>query len=167
MKPLFLLSLLAGALFYTYHGFHLSYLTRTGRMGPGFFPQIIGVILLVVILYSLVMDRRIAATPEPSGDSTATETQPSTEVEPKITAAVRWRDTLLMVGLATGFVWSLTVLGGVLAMIFYIFVTLLIFNRGRHLRNIAVSVVVPILIYLLFSVWLSSPIPEGMIAIGR
>ena len=56
------LLLLAGG--YSYVAFaDLSYLSSAGRLGPGFFPRIIGVSLTALCAYSLYADR--ARTPEP------------------------------------------------------------------------------------------------------
>ena len=43
MRIGFLLVLLAGSVFYSYVAFaDLSFMTRTGRLGPGFFPRLVG-----------------------------------------------------------------------------------------------------------------------------
>ena len=61
MRAGFLLVVLALAGGYTALAFtELTWLSSAGRLGPGFFPRIIGVSLMMLCLYSLYADRRHA-----------------------------------------------------------------------------------------------------------
>lgn len=134
------LLLLAGG--YSYVAFaELSYLSSAGRLGPGFFPRIIGAALVALCAYSVYADRGL--TPE----------QPSPF----------WRTTAAMVGLSAAFVLMLDVIGGLLSMIAFMAATLALLNRGRHLQNALIALVLPIAFYLLFRVWLNAAIPRGML----
>jgi hypothetical protein len=42
--------------------------------------------------------------------------------------------------------------------------TLAVLNRGRWLQNVAIAVLLPAAIYLLFEVWLNAAIPRGALA---
>ena len=51
MRIAFLVAVLAGAVFYTYVAFaDLGFMTRTGRLGPGFFPRIIGLAMVAIAI---------------------------------------------------------------------------------------------------------------------
>jgi hypothetical protein len=134
------LLLLAGG--YSYVAFAgLSYLSSTGRLGPGFFPRIIGAALVVLCAYSLYADRGAASGP------------PS-----------RYLRTLAaVVGLSALFVLALEVIGGLLSMIAFMAAALHFLNRGRHLQNAAIALLLPLGIYLLFRVWLGAAMPAGLL----
>jgi hypothetical protein len=58
------------------------------------------------------------------------------------------------------------VLGGPLAMVVYMLATLSVLNRGRILQNIAISVGLPIVLFLLFDVWLNASMPSGILGLS-
>jgi hypothetical protein len=134
------LLLLAGA--YTYVAFaELAYLSSAGRLGPGFFPRIIGATLTLLCAYSLYADR--AAMREP--------------------LSAFWRALATMVGLSAAFVLALEVIGGLLAMIAFMAAALAYLNRGRPLQNALLALLLPVGFYLLFRVWLNAAMPRGML----
>lgn len=134
------LLLLAGG--YTYVAFaELSYLSSAGRLGPGFFPRIIGASLTVLCAYSLYADR-------------ARSNAPLSEF---------WRTLAAVVGLSAGFVLALELLGGLLSMIAFMAASLALLNRGRHLQNAVLAVGLPVCFYLLFKVWLNAAMPRGIL----
>lgn len=144
MRIAFLLAVLMVSLFYTYTAFaDLGFLSRTGRLGPGFFPRIIGIALVACCLASLWPDFRKMQTDEVQSSY--------------------WQTLFLIVALTGGFVLSLTILGGPLAMALFLMVTLSYLNRGRHGLNLAVAVLMPASIYFLFDVWLNASMPEGIL----
>jgi putative tricarboxylic transport membrane protein len=143
MRAAFLLVILALATFYTYLAFaELSWLTRAGRLGPGYFPRIIGIGIIVLCLYSLVADARRA--------------EPQERISPHWTAAVA------VALLSIGFVALLDVLGGLLAMFVFMLASLWYLNRGRPVMNIAIATILPVSVYMLFVVWLNAAMPRGM-----
>jgi hypothetical protein len=134
------LLLLAGG--YSFVAFaDLSYLSSTGRLGPGFFPRIIGASLTALCAYSLYADR--AGTAEP--------------------LSAFWRTLAAVAGLSAAFVLALELIGGLLSMMAFLAATLALLNRGRHLQNAAIALVLPIGFYLLFKVWLNAAMPRGML----
>jgi putative tricarboxylic transport membrane protein len=144
MRLAFLLAILALALAYTYMAFaNLSFLSSTGRLGPGFFPRIIGVALIATCLYAIASDYRSGEREEGLSDF--------------------WRVTLVVAGLSTLFVAVLNVLGGLLAMIAFMLAALTILNRGRPAQNLAVSLALPIAVFLLFDRWLNAAMPQGVV----
>lgn len=143
MRFIFSLILLGIAIFYTIESFDLAIMTRTGRLGPGFFPRLVGIGLMVTLVYSLLMDWR--AKREDVG------------------LAGNVRDTVVLGALSAAFILLLNIVGGLIAMIAFLFVALLYFNRGRLLQNALVGIFVPVALYLLFKVWLRAAMPEGLI----
>lgn len=144
MRLAFTLALLAAAVFYTWVAFtELDLLTANGRLGPGFFPRVIGVGLIVTILYTLFADRRAGLT----GDS----------------ATPNARDIVVFAALSFGFVALLDLVGGLIAMVVYMLVALTIFNPGRHRTNVLLSLLLPAAMFLMFDTWLNASLPEGRI----
>ena len=96
MRAGFLGGVLLAAAGYTWLAFaELAWLSYAGRLGPGFFPRIIGVSLVALCARSLVADRKAA------GEA----------------RSPFWRTTLALAALSALFVAALYVLGGLLSMI--------------------------------------------------
>ena len=147
MRAVFLAVILAVAAIYGYHAFaDMNFLSSTGRLGPAFFPRIVGVLLVLACLYSLILEFRRTRGPRPeeSGD---------------------WRTTVAAVALCGVFVALLEVLGAIVAMMAFLLASLFLLNRGRIVQNIAIGVLVPVCVYLLFSVWLNARLPEGLLPV--
>ena len=70
-----------------------------------------------------------------------------------------WRITLVVAALSGAFVLLLEILGGPLAMVVYMLATLSVLNRGRTMQNVAISVGLPLALFLLFDRWLNASIP--------
>ena len=140
----FLLAILFLAGYYTYLAFAgLDYLSSAGRIGPGFMPRIIGVSLVAMCALSLYADMKQLSAGEPMSPG--------------------WRNAALLALLSGIFVGLLEVLGGLLSMMVFMAAGLWIFNRGRPLQNALVAVLMPVGIYLVFSVWLKASMPRGML----
>jgi putative tricarboxylic transport membrane protein len=145
MRLAFTAAILCLALFYTYWAFaELNFWSSAGRLGPGFFPRIIGVALIVVCLLALAGDIR-----RREGG----------------TLSSYWRITLIVVGLSGAFVLVLNVLGGPLAMVVFMLVTLSILNRGKTLQNVAISIGFPLALFLLFDRWLNASMPPDSLGL--
>lgn len=146
MRLAFLLATLCLALFYTYTAFaDLTFLSSTGRLGPGFFPRVIGLALIASCGYTLAIDFR--------------------RREPDGSLSDFWRITIVIAGLSAAFVALLNVLGGLLAMVAFMLAALTLLNRGRTLQNVVVSLVLPGAVFLLFDRWLNAAVPEGIVAL--
>ncbi len=144
MRAGFLLAILFLAAGYTYVAFaDLSYLSSAGRLGPGFMPRIIGVSLVAMCAYSLYTD--LSRAPAKHALSPA------------------WRSAAVLALLSGVFVALLEVLGGLLSMIVFMAAALWILNRGRHLQNALVAVILPVGIHVVFAVWLRASMPRGML----
>ena len=143
MRIAFMLVLLAGAIFYSYIAFSdLSFMTRTGRLGPGFFPRVIGIAAIVVILWTIIDELRKQKV---SNDDDH-----------------QWSDVVLLIAFALGYAVLLRLLGGFVATIIFLFVTLFFLNPGQHVKNLIVSVLVPAGVYLLFDKVLNANMPPAL-----
>ena len=146
MRIAFTLVLLAGAIFYSYIAFSdLSFMTRTGRLGPGFFPRIIGVAAIVVMLWTLI-------------DELRKQKQSNGEDH-------HWGDVVLLIALALGYAVLLRLLGGFIATMIFLIVTLFFLNPGQYLKNIIIAVLVPAGVYLLFDQVLNANMPPALFAL--
>jgi putative tricarboxylic transport membrane protein len=146
MRLAFTAAILCLAVFYTYWAFaDLSFLSSTGRLGPGFFPRIVGLTLIVACIFTLAGDMK--ARPPDGGLSTF------------------WRITVVVAALSGAFILSLDILGGPLAMVVYMLATLMLLNRGRTIQNVAISLGLPIALFLLFDRWLNASIPQDSLGL--
>ena len=143
MRAGFLAGILLLAGTYTYAAFaELNWLSSAGRLGPGFFPRLIGVALVALCAVSLAAELRHGARERPSEFWCAA-------------AALALASTL--------FVAALDVLGGLASMVLFMALALGIFNRGRWLQNALLALLLPAAIYLLFRVWLNAAVPRGLL----
>ena len=145
MRAGFLLALLFLASGYTYLAFFdLSWLSSAGRLGPGFFPRIIGCSLVALCTASLYGEIRGGLGREaPSAFA---------------------RTTVVIAVLSAVFVALLDVLGGLLAMMVFMAAALAYLNRGRHGQNALIAVLMPLGLYLLFHAWLNAAMPKGLLS---
>lgn len=155
MRIVFLLALLSGAIFYSYIAFFdLGFLTRTGRIGPGFFPRIVGMTMVVMTLWAIVdalRDRRAMAAGAAAGPNDAPEGL--------------WRYVIVLLLLVLGYAVLLRVFGGLVATVMYLGLALFIFNPGRHLQNALVAVIFPGSVYFAFDRLLNANMPPALITL--
>ena len=145
MRLAFLLVVLAGAIFYTYVAFlDLSFMTRSGRLGPGFFPRIVGVTAIVFIGWSVFDAMRDRHSREMGGTSSG------------------WSDAFILIALAVGYAVLLRLFGGFPATVIYLAVALSLLNRGKHLQNAILAVTIPGGVYLLFDRLLNANMPPAL-----
>lgn len=144
MRIAFLFFVLAASVYYTYVAFaDLSFMTRTGRLGPGFFPRLVGVSMVAFTIWALVDALREGR--EPPIDETS------------------WGDVLKLMALGLGYAVLLRLLGGFPATVIYLGVSLLIINPGRHLQNAILTVAIPSAIFLLFDRLLNANMPPALL----
>lgn len=143
MRVVFLIVLLGGALFYSYIAFeNLNFMTRTGRLGPGFFPRMIGVLAMALALWALIEELR---TRRDSDDDEG-----------------HWADVVVLIGLAIGYAVLLRLFGGFVATVIFLAAALSILNKGRRVQNAVIAVAVPVAIYLLFDKVLNASMPPAL-----
>jgi len=144
LRAAFLLALLFGAGWYAWTAFTgLNYLSSAGRLGPGFFPRYIGAGLVVFLAYSLFADLR--------------RDPPEDAISPY------WRTAAVLALLCAVFVGLLDLLGGLLAMVAFMASALWFLNRERALQSALIAILLPLALYLVFSVWLKATMPAGLI----
>jgi hypothetical protein len=144
MRIAFLIALLAAAVFYSYIAFaDLNFMTRTGRLGPGFFPRLIGVAAIIVTLWAILDELR-------RGRVTSEDVEGS------------WLDVAILIALALGYAVLIRLFGGFIATFLFLAVALTVLNRGQHIKNMAVAVLVPGFVYLLFDRILNANMPPAL-----
>lgn len=144
LRAAFLLVLLFFSAAYAWTAFaDLAYLGSAGRLGPGFFPRIIGALLVGLLAFSLYLDLR--------GDSVENAIEP------------HWRVAAVLALLSAVFVGLLDVIGGLLAMMVFMGGALWLLNRERLLQSVLVATLLPGFLYVLFSVWLKATLPRGLL----
>jgi putative tricarboxylic transport membrane protein len=147
MRPAFTATILCLAVLYTYWAFaDLSFLSSTGRLGPGFFPRIVGLILIGVCLFTLAGDLK-----ERHSDGGLSSF---------------WGITVVVAALSGVFILLLEILGAPLAMVVYLLVSLSVLNRGKTIQNVAISFGLPIALFLLIDRWLNASIPQGALGLS-
>jgi hypothetical protein len=152
MRIVFLLAVLSGAIFYSYIAFFdLSFLTRTGRIGPGFFPRIVGGTMIAMTLWAIVdalQDRRAMAAGAARG--------------PNDPPDGLWRDVIILAALVIGYAVMMRLFGGLISTVIYLGLALSIFNPGRHLQNALIAVIFPGLVYVAFDRFLNANMPPAL-----
>lgn len=143
LRIAFSLGIMVVASWYTWVAFTEFAFMDRWRPGPGFFPRIIGIATIVLTLYSLFVDVRKRASRDAGTPYLG--------------------DLLIFFAYCFAFVFALSWLGGLLAMMAFMLATLFTFNRGRTLVNLAVAGALPIGLYLIFDVWLNAAVPTGRI----
>ncbi len=144
MRNAFLLFVLAGSVFYTYVAFaDLGFMTRTGRLGPGFFPRVIGLSMIAMTIWALTDSLRRPGRHDDAGEG-------------------NWSDAFVLIALAVGYAVLLRLFGGFIATVIYLALTFSVLNRGQYLQNAVLAVVLPVGIYLLFDKVLNANMPPGL-----
>ncbi|MGO4890004.1 tripartite tricarboxylate transporter TctB family protein [Anaerobacillus sp. MEB173] len=168
MRLWFSIGFFVASILYTLYGLQtLSFLTSAGRPGPGYFPLIIGVGLIICTGVNCIKDfkarkqsKEVNATSE-NIDVKEIDSISLEEKDEDITTKYK-KDTVWMIFLIFGFIAVLTTLGGLVTMMLFMFVLLWKFNRGKIVKNTIYSILFPIGLYLLFDVWLQAGLPKGI-----
>jgi putative tricarboxylic transport membrane protein len=145
---------------YTEMAMGMEWRTQAGRIGPGFFPRILGFIAIVVTIVAGV--REILSRP---GSKTIDAVEAAEEAaEPDL-----GRHPLALVAFiaaAAVFVVLFGVLGAALAGILFLGVTLWFLDPEHHIRAVIIAVAVPVLLYLGFQTGLNAGLPQGIMPFG-
>lgn len=146
MRTVFAVALLLLAVFYTAMAFaDFNFLSPRGRIAPGFFPQIIGTLLVFFTLSTAIIEFRRRQT------------------DPGILPD--WGVTLSVNALVGVFIVASYFLGALPGMIIFMLLTLSILNRGKHVVNLMVGIALPVLMFVSFRFWLNAAMPPGMIGL--
>ena len=156
-RSLFLGVLLVVMAGYTLLAFDLEYETTAGRIGPGFFPRVIGVLSLAVLAWAFVRSLLPGAVDDEDGAGG--------EEEAGEADLGRHPIPLLLV-LAAAFVFLLVFfipLGAIVSSALFLLAVLFLLNRRQPVVNVAIAVLLPVLIYLLFQSFLNAGLPAGLL----
>ncbi len=165
MKQWFAAGLLVLAVGYTLYGLSsLTLLTASGRPAAGFFPLMVGLLLIVLCSINLWGDVREWWSERPSSSAPATGgTVSALGVDlPAGEAGTGYsRDALIVFLYISGFVAIMNIAGALLAMIVFMLAFLFTFNRTQVIGNMIYSLVLPGFLYGLFRLLLNASLPTG------
>lgn len=147
IRNIWLAGLLLVAVPYTVMAFDMEWRTEAGRIGPGFFPRVVGVGLVCAILLALA---RSVREQRGANDGHA--------------AGGEYRRTLLLIiGATVLFLVLLEPLGALVAAVGYMLAVLAALNPRRWVLNATVAVALPVGLYLLLQTWLNAGLPRGVL----
>lgn len=154
-KVAFLVLVLVVLAAYTEMAFGMEWRTTAGRIGPGFFPRILGVVALAVTAWTIVVALRAPAD---------TDEVVALEDETGDGDLGRHPGLLALMVLAAGvLVATLIALGAVVASALFLLAMLWTLNRAHPVTNALVAVGLPVALYLLFQTLLNAGLPAGVL----
>ena len=140
---------------YTVMAFDLEWGTQAGRIGPGFFPRIIGVLGVLITLGALAQSLRPGVGDEDEGFEEDELGEGDLGRHPV--------PVLITVAASAVFLVTLNTLGAIISGALFLFGMLWLLNRGRWVTNAIVSIAVPVGLYLLFQTALNAGLPGGLL----
>lgn len=145
---------------YTEQAMGMEWRTQAGRIGPGFFPRILGGTALAVTVVALVTEflARPKAEKLDAVEAAEEAAEPDLGRHPIALAA--------FVLAAAVFVGLFGILGAALAGILFLAATLWFLDPEHRVRSVVVAVTVPVLLYLAFQTGLNVGLPQGILPIG-
>lgn len=153
-KTVFLAVVLVVLVIYTEMAWELDWRAQAGRIGPGFFPRIVGVSGVAITLWALA-----SAIRSPQDDEVDTLDDEIGDADlgkhPRLLA--------VMILAAGVFVATLISLGAIISSAVFLAVMLSLLNRGRHLANAVVAIGIPLVMYLLLQTLLNAGLPQGIL----
>ncbi|MBY5933905.1 tripartite tricarboxylate transporter TctB family protein [Tateyamaria omphalii] len=171
MKKWFAAALLLLAIGYTVYGLNtLTLVTSSGRPAAGFFPLVIGILLIISSAINFWGDFHEWRAERLSGQRPVHQADPEAEAKadalgvdahaidggPEFGADVAIVFCYLCV-----FVAIMPTLGAFLAMILFMLAFLTTFNRKHMLSNVVYSIALPGFLYGLFKILLNASLPTG------
>jgi len=171
MRKWFSAALLVAALAYLGYGLAtLDIFNRAGRAGPGYFPVLIGVLLVLTLAINVFKEfrpyrARAASQTGPMSDAQAMSNAVGADATHKDMDSGDGsynRDVLVLFAMLFGFIALLPTLGGLLAMIVFMLVFLFVFNPGKWVVNLVYSAALPLGLYWLFKIMLNASLPRGL-----
>ncbi|WP_293781127.1 tripartite tricarboxylate transporter TctB family protein [uncultured Aeromicrobium sp.] len=140
---------------YTDMAFDLEWQTAAGRIGPGYFPRLIGLIAIVVAAIALVIDLR-------------SDTHEVVDLEDEVGDAPEHlgRHPMLLtifVAICAVYVASLVPLGAIVATLFFLLATLILLDPAHKVRGVVIATGVTVLLFLAFETGLNVGLPGGVL----
>jgi putative tricarboxylic transport membrane protein len=130
---------------YTGMAFGMEWQTAAGRIGPGFFPRIVGGLTVVLCVVAIVRTVRGRRPP----------------VEDDADAPQHGRLVVVASVALVGYLLVFEYLGAALASVAFMLVMLSVVNRGRTVANVVLSVLLPAALYVVLEVGLGAGLPPG------
>lgn len=159
-RLLFLYALTVLAAGYAVMAFGMEWRSAGGQIGPGFFPRLVGVGVIIGLLIAIGRVLR--------GGKLSTDAPVDEEGKPEEVgdgdSGVDARAVLATAGCMVLFYFLFEPLGALLSSVVFLAGMLTFVNRGHHLMNAVLSVAVPLGLYLLFEVLLGTGLPEGLVS---
>jgi tripartite tricarboxylate transporter TctB family protein len=132
----------------------MEWRTAAGRIGPGFFPRIIGAVGVVLTLVALVRSvRRASPDPDPDADTDAGAADLGRHP----------RTMAIVVAASAALAAVFTVLGAVVAGALFLLGCLWLLNREHPVLNAVLGVGLATGLYLLFQTLLNAGLPAGVL----
>lgn len=159
-KLTFLGVLLIAFAVYTEMAMGMEWRTQAGRIGPGFFPRILGFTAMAVTVTAGVREivRRRA-------EKAVSQAEAADEAaEPDL-----GRHPVALIGFVVAaalFVGLFGILGAVLAGVLFLGVTLWFLDPEHHIRSVVLAIAIPVLLYLAFQTGLNVGLPQGILPLG-
>lgn len=156
-KLAFLGVILLAFAFYTEQAMGMEWRTTAGRIGPGFFPRILGVTAMVVTIAAVVTEY-LAKPKDKALDAVEAAEEAA---EPDL-----GRHPVTLIGFtiaAAVFVGLFGILGAALSGILFLAATLWFLDPEHRIRSGVIAVAVPILLYLAFQTGLNVGLPHGIL----
>jgi hypothetical protein len=145
VKTSFLAVLWVVAAAYTVLAFRLDFMLGEMRPGPGFFPRILGVGLLLFLSYSLALEAKHRAGTEPVSEF--------------------WKQALVFAAWSTGLFALMNVVGSLLGITLYLFVALAWLSglkRERFVFHVVLSAATGLFFVAVFSWLLDTTLPTSL-----
>jgi putative tricarboxylic transport membrane protein len=143
---------------YTEVAMGMEWRTQAGRIGPGFFPRILGFTAIAVTIAAGV--REILARPASVDAVEAAEEAAEPDLGRHPLALVAF------IAAAAVFVALFGLLGAALAGVLFLGVTLWFLDPEHHVRAVIIAIAVPVLLYLAFQTGLNAGLPQGILPFG-
>lgn len=158
MQHLFSIGLFIGSLGFTIYGYlTLDLHGINERPGPGYFPLIIGIALIIATGINTKNDLMQYLEKRKLNQDVVDKKTSNNEIFYPL-------DTLILAALIAVFILILNSAGAIISMVAFVFGYLWFFNPNQIKKNIIYSIVFPALVYLLFDVWLQTGLPNGLLS---
>jgi putative tricarboxylic transport membrane protein len=141
-KVVWLAAIAIVAAVYTWMAFGMEWETQAGRIGPGFFPRIIGGLTVALCVVAIVRCLR--------------EGRPA-DAEPGRHGRLVALTSLGLLGYLLVFEYA----GAAIASVAFMLFLLSVINRGRTVANVALAVLLPAALYVVFQLGLNAGLPPG------
>jgi putative tricarboxylic transport membrane protein len=138
-RVVWLAAIAAVAAVYTWMAFGMEWETEAGRIGPGFFPRIIGALTVALCLVAIA---RCVRNPR--------------QAEPGNGRLVAYASVGML-----GYLLLFEYVGAAIASVLFMLFLLAATNRGHTVANVALAVLLPAALYALFEYGLGAGLPPG------